>query len=95
MPSISAPNVDEILTTYLGSYHAENNSTSLLVEDTITGANPWVKHLDFDAHGYCIARLTRDQVVMDYVRVADVETNNAATNIAVSKTWRPGEGFVQ
>ena len=93
--SISAPNVDEILTTYLGSYHPENNSTSLLVEDTITGANPWVKHLDFDAHGYCIARLTRDQVVMDYVRVADVETNNAATNIAVSKTWRPGEGFVQ
>jgi len=93
--SISAPNVDEILTTYLGSYHAENNSTSILVEDTITGANPWVKHLDFDAHGYCIARLTRDEVVMDYVRVADVETNNAATNIAVSKTWRPGEGFVQ
>ena len=92
--SISAPNVDEILTTYLGTYHAENNSTSILVEDTITGANPWVKHLDFDAHGYCIARLTRDQVVMDYVRVADVETNDAATNIAVSKTWVAGQGFV-
>ncbi|WP_414437267.1 alkaline phosphatase D family protein [Corynebacterium glucuronolyticum] len=92
--SISAPNVDEILTSYLGSYHPENNSTSLLVEDVLTGANPWVKHLDFDAHGYCIAHLSREQVVMDYVRVADVETNNAATNIAVTKTWRPGEGFV-
>ena len=45
----------------------------------LTGANPWVKHLDFDAHGYCIAHLSREQVVMDYVRVADVETNNAAT----------------
>jgi len=92
--SISAPNVDEILTSYLGTYHPENNSTSLLVEDILTSANPWVHHLDFDAHGYSIAHVSPDEVIMDFVRVADVETNNAATNIAVTKTWRPGEGYV-
>ena len=50
--SISAPNVDEILTTTFGTYHSEDNSTSLIVEQAIRDANPWVEHIDFDAHGY-------------------------------------------
>lgn len=93
--SISAPNVDEILTTHTGIYHREDNSTSHAVEKVITDANPWVNHLDFDAHGYSIARVRPDEVDMEYYRVRDVEEDNSPVHLAVAKTWRVGEGFVR
>ncbi|WP_308937060.1 alkaline phosphatase D family protein [Corynebacterium cystitidis] len=93
--SIGAPNVDEILTKCTGIYHPEDNSTSHTVESVITGANPWVKHLDFDAHGYSIARVRPNEVEMEYYRVGDVEEQNSPTRLAVVKTWRAGEGFVR
>ncbi|MDO5032064.1 alkaline phosphatase [Corynebacterium sp.] len=91
--SISAPNVDEILTTYTGVYHAEDNSTSHIVEDAIKSANPWVKHLDYDSHGYAVANLYADHVDMNYYRVSDVEDPEASVSLAVTKTWKPEEGF--
>lgn len=91
--SITAPNVDEILTTYTGTYHGEDNSTSLLIEDAIKDANPWVKHLDYDSHGYAVAHLFADHVDMHYYRVSDVEAEDASVALAVSKTWNPKDGF--
>lgn len=93
--SISAPNVDEILTTAFGTYHPEDNSTSLVVEQAIRDANPWVKHIDFDAHGYGIASIHHDYVDMLYYRVSDVEDLHATVSLGESRTWRIGEGFVE
>ena len=93
--SISAPNVDEILTSAFGTYHKENNSTSLLVEKTIRDYNPWVSHIDFDAHGYGIASIHYDYVDMLYYRVSDVEDPDAAVSLGTKRQWRIGEGFVE
>lgn len=92
--SISAPNVDEILTSAFGTYHPEDNSTSLLVEQAIRDANPWVNHIDFDAHGYGVASIHYDHVEMLYYRVSDVEDPDATVSLQVTRTWRIGEGFV-
>ncbi|MBC3178625.1 alkaline phosphatase D family protein [Corynebacterium lujinxingii] len=93
--SISAPNVDEILTDVFGTYHPEDNSTSLLVEKTIRDYNPWVNHIDFDAHGYGIASIHHDFVDMLYYRVSDVEDPDAAVSLGTKRQWRIGEGFVE
>jgi len=93
--SISAPNVDEILTSAFGTYHKEDNSTSLLVEQAIRDANPWVSHIDFDAHGYGIASIHYDYVDMLYYRVSDVEDPDAAVSLGTKRQWRIGEGFVE
>lgn len=93
--SISAPNVDEILTTAFGSYHKENNSTSLLVEKVIRDYNPWVNHIDFDAHGYGIASINYDYVDMLYYRVSDVEDPDATVELGTQRRWQIGEGFVE
>mgnify|MGYP001506814072 CR=1 FL=1 len=93
--SISAPNVDEILTDVFGTYHKENNSTSLLVEKTIRDYNPWVSHIDFDAHGYGIASIHYDYVDMLYYRVSDVEDPDATVALGTKRQWRIGEGFVE
>lgn len=93
--SISAPNVDEILTTAFGTYHKEDNSTSLLVEKVIRDYNPWVNHIDFDAHGYGIASIHYDYVDMLYYRVSDVEDADATVSLGEKRQWRIGEGFVE
>lgn len=93
--SISAPNVDEILTTAFGTYHKEDDSTSLLVEKVIRDYNPWVNHIDFDAHGYGIASIHYDYVDMLYYRVSDVEDPDAAVSLGTKRQWRIGEGFVE
>ncbi|MCG7297361.1 alkaline phosphatase D family protein [Corynebacterium afermentans] len=93
--SISAPNVDEILTSAFGTYHNEDNSTSLLVEQTIRDANPWVSHIDFDAHGYGVASIHHDYVDMLYYRVSDVEDPDASVSLGEKRQWRIGEGFVE
>ena len=92
--SISAPNVDEILTSAFGTYHPEDNSTSLLVEKVIRDNNPWVNHIDFDAHGYGIASIHHDFVDMCYYRVSDVEDPEATVALGEKRQWRIGEGFV-
>ncbi|PAT06726.1 phosphodiesterase [Corynebacterium hadale] len=93
--SISAPNVDEILTSAFGTYHEEDNSTSLLVEKVIRDNNPWVKHIDFDGHGYGVASIHHDYVDMLYYRVSDVEDPDATVSLAHEQQWRIGEGFVE
>lgn len=91
--SISAPNIDDLLTQYTGIPHNEDNPTTILVENTLRGANPWVRHVDFDAHGYGIARISSDRVDMEFRRVSSLADNNASVAPAVSVSWAPGSGF--
>ena len=91
--SISAPNVDEIVTTYTKTYAPEDNPITHLVEGVMYSANPWVNHVDFDSHGYGIARVQKDRVTMDFFRVSNVEDPAARGFHAVSRTWVAGQGF--
>lgn len=91
--SITAPNVDEIVTTYTKTYTPEDNRITHLVEGVMYSANPWVNHVDFDSHGYGIAKISKDKVVMDFYRVSDVEDPGASASLAVSRTWVAGQGF--
>ena len=91
--SISAPNVDEIVTTYTKTYAPEDNPISHLVEGVMYSANPWVNHVDFDSHGFGVARVQKDRVTMDFYRVSNVEDPAAQTRHAVSRTWVAGHGF--
>ena len=93
--SISAPNVDEIVTQYTGTYAPEDNPITHLVEQVMYSANPWVNHVDFDSHGYGIARVRKDRVIMDFYRVSNVEDPGASARHALSRTWVPGKGFEQ
>ncbi|WP_288833257.1 alkaline phosphatase [uncultured Corynebacterium sp.] len=92
--SISAPNVDDWVTEAVRIYTPEDNPISHLAEGAVRGLNPWVKHLDFDAHGYAVARIRPNEVGMEYYRVADLENPDSAVSLAVSKVWRAGAGFV-
>lgn len=90
--SISSPNIDDLLTTYTGIEHEPDNSTSLLVEGMLSDANPWVNHVDFDAHGYCRIHLEADEATCEFIRVLDVENADSKAAPALKRTWRPGEG---
>ena len=92
--SISAPNVDDWITEAVRVYTPEDNPISHLAEGLVRQLNPWVKHVDMDSHGYAVARVRRDEVGMEYYRVADVEQPDAPVSLAVSKLWRVGAGFV-
>lgn len=91
--SISAPNVDEIVSTYTKVYTPEDNRITHLVEGVMYSSNPWVNHVEFDAHGFGVATVTRDKVVMDFYRVSDVEDPDASVRRAVRRTWVAGQGF--
>ncbi|WP_342318260.1 alkaline phosphatase D family protein [Corynebacterium mayonis] len=92
--SITAANVDEWVTTFTKVYVPEDNPVSLLAEGMIRQLNPWVKHLDFDSHGYAVARIRPEEVGMEFYRVADVEQQDAPVRLAQTMKWRVGVGFV-
>lgn len=91
--SISAPNVDEIVTTYTKTYTPEDNRITHLVEGVMYSSNPWVNHVDFDSHGFGIATVSKNQVEMRFYRVSDVEDPGATVRCAVERTWVAGQGF--
>ena len=92
--SISAANVGDSVSTYTHVYYPENNPVSLLAEDLIRSLNPAVKHVDFDAHGYAVARIRPAEVRMEFYRVGDYENPDSAVGLALSRVWRPGAGYV-
>ncbi|WP_019193289.1 alkaline phosphatase D family protein [Corynebacterium timonense] len=92
--SISAPNVDEWVTETVRVYTPQHSPITRLAQDFVRGQNPWVNHVDLDAHGYSVARIRPDEVAMEYYRVSDVEHPEAPVGLAVSKLWRVGAGFV-
>lgn len=92
--SISAPNVDEIVTKFTGVYAPEDNAITQLIEGAVKSVNPWTNHFDYDAHGYGIARVFKDRVKMDFYRASNIEDPRARVYHAVSRTWKAGQGFI-
>ena len=81
--SVTSDNLDDILGT-------SPRTTSLAVETAIRAANPHVKHLDFDSHGFSVLDVTPEAVQMDWYVLTD---RTDPTSAAVwSASWRTPAG---
>ena len=85
--SVSAPNVDEILGLPKG------NALSQVAQEYLAAANPHLRHVELDSHGYAIARVGRDQVRMQFLRTPDVTRQGAGVVVAHEMVWRQDAGF--
>lgn len=64
---------------------------SILFENAILAANPHVKLLEFDSHGYCIVDVDRARVQCDWWYISDREDRDARASWAFSKQTLAGE----
>lgn len=85
--SISAPNVDELLGLPV------DNPLSQLAESYLGAANPQLRHVDLDQHGYAVARIRREEVLLQFWRTPDVTSPTGQMNLARELLWRSGRGF--
>ncbi len=54
-------------------------TTSLAVEAGVTTANPHVKYLNFDDHGYAVVDITRRRLQMDYFKISARDDKRATS----------------
>lgn len=85
--SVSAPNVNEFLRA------PQENALSQLAESYMLAANPHLKHVELDHHGYAVARISTDRVRLEYYRTPDVTDQAADVSLAHSMLWEEGIGF--
>ncbi|RBY90533.1 alkaline phosphatase [Blastococcus sp. TF02A-26] len=81
--SVTSDNLDDIV----GS---PPRTTSRAVETVIKGANPHVKYLDFDSHGYSVLEVTPAHVQMDWFVLLD--RTNRSSGAVWSTSWRVAAG---
>ncbi len=81
--SISSDNLDDIL-------KVPARTGSLAVESAMRTANPHVKYLDFDSHGYSVLEVTPAGVRMDWYVLT--ERTDPASRSAVSTSWTVAAG---
>lgn len=79
--SISAPNVDEILTL------PPHNEISNLAKHYLHMANPHLRHVELDYHGYAIATVTSEGVDMSWRRVNDILATPETASVAEAHTF--------
>jgi alkaline phosphatase D len=81
--SVTSDNLDDIL-------EVPPRTASLAVETGFRTANPHVKHLDLDSHGYSVLEVTPAGVQMDY-HVLSERTDRAAAG-RLASSWRVPAG---
>ena len=81
--SVTSDNLDDIMDT-------PPRTSSLAVEAAIRTANPHVKYLDFDSHGYSVLDVTPAGVRMDWYVLADRTAKASAATLSTS--FRVGAG---
>lgn len=77
--SITSDNLDDIL-------GVPPRTASIAAETAIKAANPHIKYLDFDSHGYSVLNVTPAGVQMDWYVLSD-RTSKSATS-ALSTSWK-------
>ncbi|MBB5641731.1 alkaline phosphatase D family protein [Cryobacterium roopkundense] len=77
--SVTSDNLDDILGVPAGT-------ASVAVEEAFKIANPHVKYLDFDSHGYSVLDITPAAVTMDWYVLA--ERTSPASTSALSTSWQ-------
>ncbi|WP_371870240.1 alkaline phosphatase D family protein [Kocuria dechangensis] len=81
--SVTSDNLDDLLAV-------PPRTASLSVETAFRAANPHVKHLDLDSHGYSVLEVTPAGVQMGYHVLSDRTDRTAAARLATS--WRVPAG---
>ena len=81
--SISSDNLDDILMV-------PPRTGSLAVENAMRTANPHVKYLDFDSHGYSVLDVTPSGVTMEWFILA--ERTDPGSRSSLSASWRVQAG---
>lgn len=81
--SVTSNNLDDIL-------KVAPRTLSLGVEGAIRAANPHVRYLDFDRHGYCVLTLTSARAQMDWYALADRTDRNSTARWSAGFETLPG-----
>ena len=87
--SVSAPNIDEMIGA------PKENAVSHLAESYLLAANPHLRHVELDHHGYAVARISPDRVRFEFYRTPDVTDRDAEVTLAHSMLWVQGTGFTE
>lgn len=75
--SVTSDNLDDIL-------NVPPRTGSVAVENAIKAANPHVKYLDFDSHGYSVLDVTAAGVRMDWYVLADRTSASSGSTLSTS-----------
>ncbi|WP_241976559.1 MULTISPECIES: alkaline phosphatase D family protein [unclassified Cryobacterium] len=81
--SVTSDNLDDIL-------RSPPRTASLAVEEAFKAANPHVKYLDFDSHGFSGLEVTPASLRMDWYALSE-RTDRAAT-ISLATSWQVAAG---
>ncbi len=85
--SVTSDNLDDIL-------NVPPRTASGGVENAIKAANPHIKHLDFDSHGYSVLDVTPAGVRMDWYVLGDRTAANSGSSLSTAFTVKAGTGKV-
>lgn len=75
--SVTSDNLDDII-------NVPPRTASVGVESAIKGANPHVKYLDFDSHGYSVLDVTPGGVRMDWYVLAERTSAGSGSTLSTS-----------
>lgn len=75
--SVTSDNIDDYL-------RVPPRTLSLVVEAVLKLANPHVKYLDFDSHGFSVLEVTPEAVRMDWFRLADRTDPDSSAEVTAS-----------
>lgn len=87
--SISATGVGDILGHAVGPHPTMNG----IAYNYLHNSNPQLRHVDWDAHGYCVATIRPDDVDMTWMRADNIADPLSAVRPTVVLNWRKGVGF--
>ena len=85
--SITAPNVAETLKVPAG------NPLFQVARQYLHAANPNLRHVALDTHGYAVVTIRPDEVFMEWMRVDNILAGLSPVRPRIALTWRKGIGF--
>ncbi|WP_068027140.1 alkaline phosphatase D family protein [Nocardia mexicana] len=88
VPSVTAKGVGD-------AFPAPPRTASLPLESAMRSANPHLRYVELDSHGYGVLHLDADHAQMDWFYVTDVTDPNADAHHAASFAVRSGEAGLE
>ncbi len=88
VPSVTAKGVGE-------SLPAPPRTATASLESAVTSANPHLRYIELDSHGYGVVHLDADRAQMDWFYVTDVADPKAGVRHAASFAVRSGDNTLE
>lgn len=85
--SVTAPNVADSLKVQVG------HPLFRVARSYLHAANPSLRHVALDTHGYSVVTISPDEVVAEWMRVDNILAPLSPVRPAVELTWRKDVGF--